>query len=166
MIESLEERLILSVSALVRVIGVPARFEGPGTVGFGRAAGVYSTVLVNAPTQQVVGSNPEDLLTGVGIFAKTRIARVNGAIEAPPVASPSATATGTLTLSDRRGSLTLNLEGPVQALGADPVSGDYQYTIATQTGTHAHFPSTGTIALRLNSHYSRFAMSFRVNQDQ
>jgi hypothetical protein len=59
-------------------------------------------------------------------------------------------ATGTLTLANAQGTLTLHLEGPVQA-GFAALPQLFHFTFGGGTGTYQHLTGGGTLTLKLNS---------------
>jgi hypothetical protein len=68
-------------------------------------------------------------------------------------------ATGTLTLTNARGSVTLALTGPSQDGFSPPGSGAYTFAVRGGTGSYARTVGTGEVDLALGA--GTFKMTFR-----
>jgi hypothetical protein len=68
-------------------------------------------------------------------------------------------ATGTLTLSNARGSVTLTLIGPSEGGFLAPGSGTYTFAVKSGTGAFAHAIGTGKVDITLGA--NMFRMNFQ-----
>jgi hypothetical protein len=61
----------------------------------------------------------------------------------------SGNATGTFTLTNTHGSVTISVEGPTQP-GMSPLPTSFKYTVSNSTGSYQHLQAEGTLALNLH----------------
>jgi hypothetical protein len=86
-------------------------------------------------------------LTGTGTFGRLGSVAVKGAVNGVGFIQ-SGHATGTLTLSNAKGSVTLYLVGPEQPGFSRPPE-QFSYQVASGTGAYAHLHASGTLHLQL-----------------
>ena len=86
-------------------------------------------------------------LNGLGVFSKLGFATVSGDIHGVGFIQHGH-ATGTLTLTNAHGSVTIELTGPVQD-GFSPLPYKFQYQVTGGTGAYQNFHDTGTLQLQL-----------------
>jgi hypothetical protein len=86
-------------------------------------------------------------LTGQGAVAGLGRVSVNGSVHSLGFMAEGE-AGGTITLSNHRGSLTLQLLGPMQA-GFSPLPTAFSYTVTGSTGAYMHVRGSGKATLQL-----------------
>jgi hypothetical protein len=100
-------------------------------------------------------------LTGPGKVKPLDAVQANGTLNLPGFVAQGE-ATGTLTLTNRRGSVTLALVGPPQPGFSGPPS-SFHYTVAGATGAFAHATGSGTADFTETSAASlQFTLTFRA----
>jgi hypothetical protein len=104
-------------------------------------SGQVSGTWLEQPTIPDVGHT--QTLSGSGVVAPLGMAQVSGELHTPGFVARGET-TGTITLSNADGSVTLRLVGPPQA-GFSPPPSSFQYTITGGTGKFAAASGTGVV---------------------
>jgi hypothetical protein len=102
-------------------------------------------------------------LTGRGTFGRLGSVAVKGAVNGVAFIQ-SGHATGTLTLSNANGSVTLSLVGPEQP-GFSRLPEQFNYQVASATGAYAHLHASGTLHLQLTPtgvNVGTFSLSIRA----
>jgi len=118
----------------------PTPSPSPSPALRGRIAGGYYVV----PLGTGRGSRYD--LVGIGNLTRLGEETVSGSLFS--TSSTTTHATGVLTLHDVNGTIRLNLVGPTQAHNA-ALPTQFRYTVASGTGTHSSFRSTGLINVHL-----------------
>jgi hypothetical protein len=70
----------------------------------------------------------------------------------------SGNSTGTLTITNKKGTVTLDLEGPSQPGFTPPQSGTYQFSVASGTGAYSNDLGSGTVDVKLT--HGRVTLTF------
>src|SRR5581483_7237629 len=104
----------------------------------GQVTGTWDSV----PTLPDVGKTQE--LSGTGTVAPLGAVAVRGELHTPGFVAQGR-ATATLTLTTERGSVTLQLTGPLQPGFSQPPA-TFQYTITGGTGAYAGASGSGSVA--------------------
>lgn len=137
-LEQLGERALPSAAVPAAATAAALQSHMPG----GQAHGTYSVLPGNpdiGKAYHVQGSG--HVRGGVGDFTFTGTLHALGFIR-------EGRATGTLTLSNAKGTLTLALTGPLQA-GFSPLPVTFAYHATGGTGAYAHLPSHSFLNLYL-----------------
>jgi hypothetical protein len=116
--------------------------------------GLVSGTWTNQPTLPDTGKTQD--LEGSGVFFSLGQVQMSGRLHTPGFVLQGRT-TGTLVLSNARGSITLELVGPLQS-GFSPPPSAFQYTITGGTGAYAGLTGQGTATLLETS--GNFSMTF------
>lgn len=105
----------------------------------GQGAGTYTTPTLN------VDARPIYVLEGQAALAALLRVKVNGAVHG---VAPGTTgnAAGTLTFTNAKGSVTIDLQGPTQD-GTVPFPLDWQYKVSAATGAYQNLTDQGILRL-------------------
>lgn len=117
-------------------------FGDPGAL-LGTANGTYSNLSVH------IGGGQSYHLGGSAAVGLLGQVDVEGTIKAVG-AVVKGTATGTITLSNKSGQITLGLTGPLQS-GLSPLPATFQYTITSSSGAYQGLTSSGQVRLSLST---------------
>jgi hypothetical protein len=154
-VESLEGRVVLST--------VAAPHPGGGITGASLVRGA-SYLFINGTAHGTAHATPGMpdtgavvALHGTGMLTPLGNVRVSGNLVGTGFIQQG-NATGSIVLTNARGSVTLHLDGPSQPGFTPPGSGTYQFSIQRGTGAYAHTIGTGTVDLTLSA--TSFTMTF------
>jgi hypothetical protein len=111
----------------------------PGPV---RGKGTYTAAPGNPDTGR------DYLLTGTGNFLNVTNARITGSVNSLGNIAQGQ-ASGTVTFTNAKGSVTLALVGPEQT-GSSPLPSNFIYTVVKGTGAYAHMNGSGILTLTLH----------------
>jgi hypothetical protein len=148
-LESLEERSVPSATAIAAPVDIaptahfstlPPTYSHP-LAGYG--AGNYSA------TTSAVDTGTTYHLSGSGHFRQIGNATVSGSIQSVGMIA-SGKAHGTLTFSNARGSVTVELTGPVQSGFSTPPTW-FTYRVVSATGAYHSLKDHGTIRMALHT---------------
>ncbi len=153
-IESLEGRVVLSTSYVAGAT-LPAALVKGGTYlnlqGSGQGTFKQHGFLpADIPTT--------DVFKGTAHFSRLGTVKVSGSLIGTGFITQGR-ATGTINLSNARGSVTLALTGPSEGGFLAPGSGTYTFAVKSGTGAFAHAIGTGQVDIALGSNI--FKMSFQ-----
>jgi hypothetical protein len=146
-VEELSARIVPNATLPMTVHSVP-RIAAAGHFAtqhhlVGKGHGAFMREFANPDT----GSAFQ--LSGVGHFTGLRNVTIEGALHSVGFVAQGR-ATGTVTLTNARGSVTLALTGPLQA-GFAPLPGMYQFHVASATGAFNNWRANGTLTLHAAS---------------
>jgi hypothetical protein len=147
-VEELGQRVLPSASPLSAFGTVPfmrplvhqQSSPQPASVLHGSGIAVYTT------SQQIPDTGTAYHLQGVGSFGAVGFVTITGDLHSVGFIMQGH-ATGTLTFSNAKGSVTLDLTGPAQSAFA-PLPQRFQYQIVGGTGAYAHLHAQGTVQLQ------------------
>jgi hypothetical protein len=153
-IEAMEGRMVLSI-APIATAAVPAALVRGGKYLYlhGSGQGTFSQAGPPIPDLGVT-----DALKGTAHLGRLGRFKVSGSLAGTGFIFLGQ-ATGTLTLVNARGSVTVALAGPPQGGFQSPQSGTYTFAIRSGTGAYARASGTGKVDLELGS--GTFKMTFR-----
>jgi hypothetical protein len=154
-IESLEGRVVLSTSSHMATAVVPAALVKGVTYLYLQGSG-EGTFKHHQVLPADIAST--DVFKGTAHLGRLGTVKVSGSLTGTGFIAQGH-ATGTLTLSNSRGSVTLTLTGPSQGGFLAPGSGTYTFAVKSGTGAFAHAIGTGKVDISLGS--NMFRMSFQ-----
>jgi hypothetical protein len=103
-------------------------------------------VAVYTSSMQIPDTGTSYNLRGVGSFGAVGVATITGELHSVGFIMQGH-ATGTLTLTNARGSVTLELTGPTQP-GFAPLPQQFTYQVVSGTGAFANLHASGTLQLQ------------------
>ncbi len=152
-VESLEERKTPSTVHPMSAVHPTALVRGVGDLFLnGTVTGTFRTN--PAPLPDLASSIR---LTGHGKVSPLHKVTVSGAISGTGLIA-TGQASGTIKLTNVKGSVTLNVTGPSQPGFSSPQAGTYQFTFAKGTGAYAKELSDGTVDLSFSG--NNFTLTF------
>jgi hypothetical protein len=143
-VEELGQRVLPSASPLA--FHPIAPFARPHHVAPADATLHGSGIALYTSRVQVPDTGTTYQLQGVGSFGGVGVVAITGELHGVGFILQGH-ATGTLTFTNARGSVTLDLTGPTQSSFA-PVPQQFQYQVVAGTGAYANLHASGTLQLQ------------------
>jgi hypothetical protein len=152
-LEELEGRLVLSTTTAASAI-VPAALVKGVTYLFinGTASGTFQH-----PKHHIPDTGTTDLLKGTGDLGVVGKVTLSGSLTGTGFISQGHS-TGTLKITNAKGSFSMQLTGPQEGPFSGPASGTYTFTIKGLSGAYKKVIGTGRVDITLAS--GTFSMAF------
>jgi hypothetical protein len=134
-LEPLEERSLPSVTTLPPVLAQPLAGHGSGTYSLGKF---------------IPDTGVSYQLSGSGMFGQLGQASISGSVQSVGFILQGH-AIGKLTFSNAQGSVSIELQGPVQT-GFSPIPQWFTYHVTGATGQYSKLQAHGTLRLQFYAH--------------
>jgi hypothetical protein len=142
-VEALEGRVVLSGAHASVAVSPAALIQGTSYLFLnGTVKGTYTTSMHAPDTGAMLTLQAKGTVTPLGQVTAKGTLHGPGFIKSGPIS-------GTVTLTNKKGSVTLSLVGPVVPGFTPPSSGTYQFTFQKGTGTYANDIADGTVSVKL-----------------